>query len=87
MAVHPDKPVREKVIRQRRAWVPAVLRYNAIPAQVLLEVCNLANSQDRKLIQTAKFRQEVAAAIVSGVLSYYGQAESVDGPRVAAAGR
>ena len=87
LAVHPDKPVREKVIRQRRAWVPVVLRYNAIPAEVLLEVCNLANSQDRKLIQTARFRQQVAEAIVSGILSYYGQAEGDDGARVAAAGR
>ncbi|MGB5175266.1 MAG: N-acetylmuramoyl-L-alanine amidase [Thermoanaerobaculia bacterium] len=87
MVVHPDKPIREKVIRQRRAWVPAVLRYNAIPAEVLVEVCNLANAQDRNLIQTAKFRQQVAEAIVSGILSYYGQAEGDDGPRVAAAGR
>ena len=87
LAVHPDKPVREKVIRQRRAWVPAVLRYNAIPAEVLLEVCNLANSQDRKLIQTAEFRQQVAEAVVSGILSYYGQAKGDDGQRVAVAGR
>lgn len=84
LAVHPDKPVREKVIRSRRAWVPAVLRYNAIPAEVLLEVCNLANTEDRKLMQTPQFRQQVAEAIVGGILSYYGQAEGDNTTRVAA---
>ena len=51
--------------------MPAVIRYNAIPSEVLLEVCNLNNSADRKLIQTRKFRQDVAEAIVQGVLAYY----------------
>lgn len=87
LAIHPDKPIREKVIRQRRAWVPAVLRYNAIPAQVLVEVCNLANSSDRKLVQTREFRQQVAKSIVSGVLNYYGQAEGASELLVAAAGQ
>ena len=43
LLIHPDKPIRDKIVRRRRSWVPAVLRYNAIPAQLLLEVCNLAN--------------------------------------------
>ncbi len=72
MAVHPDKPVRDKVVRNRREWVPAVLRYNAVPAKVLLEICNLANPEDRALIQTRAFRQEVAEAIVDGIIAYYG---------------
>lgn len=75
LAIHPDRPVREKVIRGRRQYVPAVIRYNAIPSKILLEVCNLANSQDRALIQTRDFRQQVAEAIVRGILGYYGQAE------------
>ncbi len=84
LAIHPDKPIREKVIRQRRAWVPAVLRYNAIPAQILLEVCNLANADDRALIQTRDFRQRVAEAIAQGILDYYGDSGAPAGPRVAA---
>lgn len=76
LAVHPDKPVREKVVRQRKEWVPAVLRYNAVPAKVLLEICNLSNSEDRALIQTRVFRQTVAEAIVDGIIAYYGD----DGP-------
>ena len=52
LAVHPDKPIRGKIIRGRRQYVPAVIRFNAVPSKILVEVCNLANSQDRKLIQT-----------------------------------
>jgi N-acetylmuramoyl-L-alanine amidase len=72
LPVHPFKPVREKVIRNRRQWVPAVLRYNAVPAKMLLEVCNLANAEDRELIQTRAYRQKLAEAVVRGILGYYG---------------
>ncbi len=83
LLVHPDKPIREKVVRNRRAWVPAVLRYNAVPAQLLLEVCNLANEDDRKLLQTRDFRQRVADAIVRGIVDYYGDGEEAKGLRLA----
>ncbi|HXU45771.1 MAG TPA: N-acetylmuramoyl-L-alanine amidase [Thermoanaerobaculia bacterium] len=76
LAVHPDKPVREKVIRNQSEWVPAVLRYNAVPAKLLLEVCNLGNEEDRRLIQTRSYREDVAAAIVKGLLAYYDEADS-----------
>jgi N-acetylmuramoyl-L-alanine amidase len=86
LEVHPYKPIREKVIRSRRSWVPAVLRYNAVPAEILLEVCNLANSEDRRLVQTGAFRQQVAAAIVRGILSYYDGADGDAAIQVAATG-
>lgn len=75
LRVHTDKPIRDRVIRCRRCrpWVPAVVRYNAVPAKLLLEVCNLNNAQDRKLLQTQAFREKVALAIVDGILAYYGQ--------------
>jgi len=73
LPVHPFKPVRDKIIRNNSEWVPAVLRYNSIPAKILLEVCNLANDQDRALMQTRTYRQKVAEAIVRGLLAYYGQ--------------
>ena len=85
-AVHPDKPVRGKIIRGRRQYVPAVIRFNAIPSKVLVEVCNLANSEDRKLIQTKEFRQRVAESIVQGILGYYGQAAGGADLLVAVAG-
>jgi N-acetylmuramoyl-L-alanine amidase len=73
LPVHPFKPVRDKIIRNNSEWVPAVLRYNSIPSKILLEVCNLANDQDRKLIQTRAYRQKVSEAVVRGILAYYGQ--------------
>jgi N-acetylmuramoyl-L-alanine amidase len=87
LAVHPNKPVRDRIVRGRGSpWVPAVLRYNAIPAKVLIEVCNLANEQDRKLIQTRAFRERVARAVVDGLLSYYGHESGAQG-EVAATSR
>jgi N-acetylmuramoyl-L-alanine amidase len=87
VAIHKEKPIRDRVIRCRRCrpWVPAVVRYNAVPAKLLLEVCNLNNDQDRRLLQTRAFRQKVAAAIVDGILEYYGQEMLPAAPTVAAA--
>ncbi len=73
LAVHPFQPVRDRIFRGRRAWVPAVLRYNAVPARMLLEVCNLANPEDRRLLQTRAFRDQVAGAIVAGLRAYFGE--------------
>jgi N-acetylmuramoyl-L-alanine amidase len=78
LQVHPFKPVRDRIIRNKSEWVPAVLRYNAIPAKMLLEVCNLANDEDRRLVQTRAYRQKVSEAIVQGLLAYYG--EDAEGP-------
>lgn len=86
LAVHEDRPVRDKIIRYRKPWVPAVLRYNQIPAGVLLEVCNLGNAEDRTSLLTARYREEVAQAIVEGVLAYYGDDEEAAPARVASAG-
>lgn len=83
LPVHPFKPVRDKIIRNNSAWVPAVLRYNSVPSKILLEVCNLANDEDRKLIQTRAYRQRVAEAIVRGLLAYYGQGGEVPAISVA----
>lgn len=72
LAVHPEQPVRQQIFRGRNPWVPAVLRYNAVPAEILLEVCNLANDQDRELLQSRAFRQSTALAVADGLRSYYG---------------
>lgn len=73
IATHPFKPVRERIIRQRAAFVPAVLRYNAVPVSLLLEVSNLANVEDRELLQTRAFRETMAEAVIEAILGYYGQ--------------
>ncbi|HVG10590.1 MAG TPA: N-acetylmuramoyl-L-alanine amidase [Thermoanaerobaculia bacterium] len=82
LPVHPFKPVRDKIIRNKSAWVPAVLRYNSVPAKMLLEVCNLANDQDRRLIQTRAWRQKVSEAVVKGLLAYYGEEQGGAGAAV-----
>jgi len=76
LGVHRFSPVRDQIIRNRRAWVPAVLRYNAVPAKVLLEVCNLANGEDRALLLTRTFRQKFASAVVEALRAYYGESEA-----------
>lgn len=80
LEVDPYKAVREHVIRRGRAWVPAVLRYNAVPAKALVEVCNLGNAEDRALIQTRAFRQRVAEAVVRGIRAYYGKSKAPPAP-------
>ena len=84
LPVHDVKPIRDRVVRSRREWVPAILRYNEVPAQLLLEVCNLANADDVELIQTREFRQRVAEATVAGIVDYYGDPQPLPLETVAA---
>jgi hypothetical protein len=46
LPVQSYKPVRSEVIRGGRRWLPAVLRGNAVPASVLVELVNLGNGED-----------------------------------------
>ena len=71
LPVHAFNPIRQSVIRSGREWVPAVLRYNAIPARALLEVCNLNNEEDHALIQTRKYRESVARSVVEALSAFY----------------
>ncbi len=72
LPLHAFQPVRRNVIRGGREWVPAILRYNRIPARVLIEVCNLNNAEDRKLLVTRGYRDRVAQALVSALVTFYG---------------
>ena len=74
LPLHAFQPIRRNVIRGGREWVPAILRYNRIPARVLLEVCNLNNPEDRKLLLTRAYRDRVARALVSALITFYGGA-------------
>jgi N-acetylmuramoyl-L-alanine amidase len=38
---------------------------------VLIEVCNLANAEDAKLIADPAFRQAVAEAYIQALIRYY----------------
>jgi len=70
-AIHPYQPVRDRIIRRTRPWVPAVLRCNQVSVQILLEVCNINNPRDARLLTDPAFRQKVADAFVDALLSYY----------------
>jgi N-acetylmuramoyl-L-alanine amidase len=73
LGVHPYEPVRDRVLRGRRSWVPAVLRFTAAQNAVLLEACNMANTEDRALLQKAAWREQFARAVVEGMASAFAQ--------------
>ena len=72
LPLHAFQPIRRNVIRGGREWVPAILRYNRIPARVLVEVGNLNNPDDRQLLVTKAFRDRVARSLVAGLVDFYG---------------
>ncbi len=69
--IHPYQPVRDRIIRRTRPWVPAVLRCNQVSVQILLEVCNINNPEDARLLTDPQFRQKIADAFVDALLAYY----------------
>jgi N-acetylmuramoyl-L-alanine amidase len=73
LPVQPYQPVRNKVIRGKQRWVPAVLRGNAVPAKVLVEMLNLSNREDARLLASAKTRERLARALQSSLFSYFGE--------------
>ena len=86
--VHPFEPVRSHVVRNRKEWVPAVIRYNRVPTRLLLEICNIGNEDDRGLLKTRKFREQVAETIHDGIVAFFAQRASSDtSSAVAAASR
>ncbi len=71
IGVHNDKPIRNHVVRGRRSYVPAVIRHNVVPTKILLEVANLRNPEDRRLIADHEFRERFAVAFVQALGQYY----------------
>ncbi len=66
--IHPFEPVRSSIRgRGSRPWVPAVLKYNEVPSALLVEICNLNNTEDRRDLLTWRFRERLAHAIVAGL--------------------
>ena len=76
VSVHPYDPVRERIVRRRRSWVPAVLRCSEVPVEVLVEVSNLSNLPDSRLLSDPAYRQNVADAYVDALHLYYGGSAS-----------
>lgn len=70
LPVQAFQPVRERVIRGRRDWLPAVLRGNAVPAKILVEMVNLTNPEDAALIGRAAEREKLAGALAEAVKAH-----------------
>ena len=82
------KPVRDRIIRGRREWTPAVLRNNEIPAKVLVEMVNLTNGKDAAVLASAEQRERLAEALFVALYGYFGQkAPPPPRPPAAVAGR
>lgn len=67
LPVHAFDPIRSHVIRGGRAWVPAVLRFSAVPTAVLVEMVNLNNDEDRRMLLSWRFREKLAHALAAGL--------------------
>ena len=71
LAIHADKPIRDHIVRKGRSWVPAVIRGNQVPTKVLLEVANIGNTKDARLLKSHDHRDRIADALLASLLSYY----------------
>lgn len=69
-------PVRDRVTRGRREYVPAVIRHNPVPTKLLLEVANLKNYRDCRSLMNPEYRERVAKAYVDALRHYYDRTES-----------
>jgi N-acetylmuramoyl-L-alanine amidase len=72
LPIQPFQPVRNRIIRGRSIFVPAVLRGNAVPTKVLVEMVNLSNSKDAALLARAAERERLAEALHDALLSHFG---------------
>jgi len=73
LPVQPFQPVRDKVIRGKSRWVPAVIRGNEVPTKVLVEMLNLSNPEDAALMGSAIAREKLATALLESLYSQFGE--------------
>lgn len=71
LPVQPYQPIRERVIRGREVWLPAVLRGNVVPTKVLVEMVNLNNDEDAALLSRAKDRERLAQSLASALALHF----------------
>jgi len=69
--IHAEVPVRDRVIRGRRTYAPAVIRASLVPQSLLLEVANIGNADDAALLKRPEFRQSVARALLEAIEEHY----------------
>ena len=72
LPIQPFQPIRDRVIRGDEIWLPAVLKGNAVPAKVLIEMVNMSNTDDAALLSRAADRDRLAASLTRGLTSFLG---------------
>ncbi len=73
LPIQPHQPVRHRIIRGKSRYVPAVLRGNAIPNKVLVEMVNLSNPDDAALLASRLRRQQLAEGLFDALFDYFGE--------------
>jgi len=73
LPVQPHQPVRGRIIRGQRRYVPAVIRGNMVPTKVLVEIVNLSNPEDAALLASARDRDRLAGGLVRSLFDYFGE--------------
>ena len=63
--------IRTYVEKKHSKYVPVQIRWNEVPAKILLEVANLQNSSDARKISDYKYRERYAHAVVDGIIDYF----------------
>lgn len=71
LEVHPYEPVRDRVLRGSRSWVPAVLKYSLAQNAILVECCNMANDADRAQLLEQEWRERFARNVVAGIAAAF----------------
>src|SRR6185436_2992787 len=69
LPIQPFQPIRDRVIRGDEIWLPAVLKGNAVPAKVLIEMVNMSNEDGAALLARAADRDRLAASLARGLTS------------------
>jgi N-acetylmuramoyl-L-alanine amidase len=73
LPIQPYQPVRNRIIRGKSVWVPAVLRGNAIPNKVLVEMVNMKNRKDAALLAAAEKRELLADALFESLKLHFNE--------------
>jgi N-acetylmuramoyl-L-alanine amidase len=76
LPIQPHQPVRHRIIRGKARYVPAVLRGNAVPTKVLVEMVNLSHPGDAALLASGRQRNALAASLLDALYLHFGESPS-----------
>lgn len=71
--LHPNQPIRTFIVRGRRNWVPAILRYSKVPTRILIELANLQNPEDVARIKDPEYREALARMYVNALKAHFSE--------------